>query len=36
MEGIAGIVRWAQTKAGEALYEEGRKLWWTAWRQFYL
>ena len=27
MEGVAGIVRWEQTAGGEALYEEGRKLY---------
>jgi D-amino peptidase len=27
MEGVAGIVRGAQTNAGESLYEEGRKLY---------
>jgi D-aminopeptidase len=27
MEGVAGIVRPEQTVAGEALYEEGRKLY---------
>ena len=27
MEGVAGIVKWEQTTGGEALYEEGRKLY---------
>jgi D-amino peptidase len=27
MEGVAGITKWQQTDAGEALYEEGRKLY---------
>ncbi len=27
MEGVAGIVRWAQTEGGEKLYEEGRVLY---------
>ena len=27
MEGVAGIVKWEQTSGGEALYEEGRKLY---------
>src|SRR5918994_942150 len=27
MEGVAGICRWAQVAAGEALYEEGRALY---------
>src|SRR3954464_8948808 len=27
MEGVAGIVKWEQTKGGEALYEEGRRLY---------
>jgi D-amino peptidase len=27
MEGVAGIVRWEQTGAGQAMYEEGRKLY---------
>ena len=27
MEGVAGIVKWGQTTGGEALYEEGRRLY---------
>src|SRR3954451_11040864 len=27
MEGVAGIVKWSQTKGGEAMYEEGRRLY---------
>src|ERR671928_1261806 len=27
MEGVAGIVKWKQTTGGEALYEEGRRLY---------
>src|SRR6476620_2944991 len=27
MEGVAGIVKWEQTSGGEALYEEGRRLY---------
>ena len=27
MEGVSGIVRWAQVTGGEALYEEGRRLY---------
>ena len=27
MEGVSGIVKWEQTTGGEALYEEGRKLY---------
>ena len=27
MEGVSGIVKWAQTRGGEALYEEGRRLY---------
>ncbi|HKI92428.1 MAG TPA: M55 family metallopeptidase [Gaiellaceae bacterium] len=27
MEGVAGIVKWAQTEGGQALYEEGRVLY---------
>src|SRR5579872_632805 len=27
MEGVAGIVKWEQTMGGEALYEEGRRLY---------
>jgi D-amino peptidase len=27
MEGVAGIVKWEQTTGGEALYEEGRRLY---------
>jgi len=27
MEGVAGIVRWQQTKGGHAMYEEGRRLY---------
>jgi D-amino peptidase len=27
MEGVAGIVKWKQTSGGEALYEEGRRLY---------
>jgi D-amino peptidase len=27
MEGVSGIVKWAQTTGGEALYEEGRRLY---------
>ena len=27
MEGVAGIVKWEQVTGGEALYEEGRKLY---------
>ncbi len=27
MEGVAGIVKWEQTKPGEQLYEEGRRLY---------
>src|ERR671932_1483075 len=27
MEGVAGIVKWQQTTGGEALYEEGRRLY---------
>ncbi len=27
MEGVAGIVKWQQTSGGEALYEEGRRLY---------
>src|SRR4029453_4107854 len=27
MEGVAGIVKWEQVSGGEALYEEGRRLY---------
>src|SRR5881398_2931310 len=27
MEGVAGIVKWEQTRGGDPLYEEGRKLY---------
>jgi D-amino peptidase len=27
MEGVAGIVKWQQTAGGEAMYEEGRRLY---------
>jgi len=27
MEGVAGIVKWSQTKGGDAMYEEGRRLY---------
>ena len=27
MEGVAGIVKWEQVDGGQALYEEGRKLY---------
>jgi len=27
IEGVAGIVKWAQTSGGEALYQEGRRLY---------
>ena len=27
MEGVAGICRWAQVSAGDAIYEEGRELY---------
>src|SRR5215211_3868194 len=27
MEGVSGIVKWAQTTGGHALYEEGRRLY---------
>ena len=27
MEGVAGITKWEQVSGGEALYEEGRKLY---------
>ena len=27
MEGVAGIVKWQQTKGGDAMYEEARRLY---------